>query len=344
MVEADHGSDVAQTVARWMVMFLHRPGGQTQFAAPVWVPRATRAACARSAGLHRHSSCRRSPPRPACQTCGDEQQTLQSGVHRAGRRDPGALRRASSSRGRTRRVGIDHRRHSTSSPATAVSVPPSPCAAPSNAASASLPTRTGADSIRNPVRTCATSAPFPRKATPCKSPYPCSRSSPHSTPSAPTRCCSASHRSTSRSSVTNAARFAARTACSASPSMRRSRRCHTPTSSCSPAESARGRWSNDERVKEWVRSAHESTHVHDLGVHRVARARRGRTVERPDGHDALGVLSRARGDWRDRDGSAGRRASRPTDHHRGRRVERDRHGVATGRAAGRPHRVRRLRN
>ena len=42
MVEADHGGDVAQTVARWMVMFLHRPGGQTQFAAPVWVPRASR--------------------------------------------------------------------------------------------------------------------------------------------------------------------------------------------------------------------------------------------------------------------------------------------------------------
>jgi transcriptional regulator GlxA family with amidase domain len=42
MVEADHDSDIAQTVARWMVMFLHRPGGQTQFAAPVWVPRATR--------------------------------------------------------------------------------------------------------------------------------------------------------------------------------------------------------------------------------------------------------------------------------------------------------------
>ena len=42
MVEADHGGDIAQTVARWMVMFLHRPGGQTQFAAPVWVPRAAR--------------------------------------------------------------------------------------------------------------------------------------------------------------------------------------------------------------------------------------------------------------------------------------------------------------
>jgi transcriptional regulator GlxA family with amidase domain len=42
MVEADHGNEVAQTVARWMVMFLHRPGGQTQFAVPVWTPRATR--------------------------------------------------------------------------------------------------------------------------------------------------------------------------------------------------------------------------------------------------------------------------------------------------------------
>lgn len=43
LVEEDHGTDVAQTVARWMVMYLHRPGGQTQFAAPVWMPRAKRA-------------------------------------------------------------------------------------------------------------------------------------------------------------------------------------------------------------------------------------------------------------------------------------------------------------
>jgi transcriptional regulator GlxA family with amidase domain len=42
LVEDDLGTEVAQTVARWMVMFLHRPGGQTQFAAPVWVPRAER--------------------------------------------------------------------------------------------------------------------------------------------------------------------------------------------------------------------------------------------------------------------------------------------------------------
>lgn len=42
LVEQDHGTEVAQTVARWLVMFLHRPGGQTQFAAPVWAPRAER--------------------------------------------------------------------------------------------------------------------------------------------------------------------------------------------------------------------------------------------------------------------------------------------------------------
>lgn len=42
LVEADLGTDVAQMVARWLVMFLRRPGGQTQFAAPVWMPRAER--------------------------------------------------------------------------------------------------------------------------------------------------------------------------------------------------------------------------------------------------------------------------------------------------------------
>ncbi|KUI02606.1 transcriptional regulator [Mycolicibacterium acapulense] len=43
LVEDDHGTDAAQTVARWLVMYLRRPGGQTQFAAPVWMPRAKKA-------------------------------------------------------------------------------------------------------------------------------------------------------------------------------------------------------------------------------------------------------------------------------------------------------------
>jgi transcriptional regulator GlxA family with amidase domain len=42
LVQDDLGVEVAQTIARWLVMFLHRPGGQSQFASPVWVPRAER--------------------------------------------------------------------------------------------------------------------------------------------------------------------------------------------------------------------------------------------------------------------------------------------------------------
>jgi transcriptional regulator GlxA family with amidase domain len=42
LVEQDCGTQVAQTVARLLVMFLHRPGGQSQFASAVWVPRAER--------------------------------------------------------------------------------------------------------------------------------------------------------------------------------------------------------------------------------------------------------------------------------------------------------------
>ena len=38
MVEEDHGAELAQTIARHLVMFLRRPGGQSQFAAPVWNP------------------------------------------------------------------------------------------------------------------------------------------------------------------------------------------------------------------------------------------------------------------------------------------------------------------
>jgi transcriptional regulator GlxA family with amidase domain len=42
LVEGDLGTEAAQTVARYLVMYLRRPGGQTQFAAPVWMPRARR--------------------------------------------------------------------------------------------------------------------------------------------------------------------------------------------------------------------------------------------------------------------------------------------------------------
>ncbi len=43
VVEADHGTENAQEVARWLVMYLRRPGGQSQFATPAWTRQATTA-------------------------------------------------------------------------------------------------------------------------------------------------------------------------------------------------------------------------------------------------------------------------------------------------------------
>lgn len=40
LVEDDCGAAVAQEIARSLVMFLRRPGGQSQFAAPTWIDRA----------------------------------------------------------------------------------------------------------------------------------------------------------------------------------------------------------------------------------------------------------------------------------------------------------------
>lgn len=42
LLEADHGVAAAQAVARELVVFLRRPGGQSQFAAPVWTEPAAR--------------------------------------------------------------------------------------------------------------------------------------------------------------------------------------------------------------------------------------------------------------------------------------------------------------
>ncbi len=44
LVEEDLGADVAREVARWLVLFLKRPGGQSQFSAPLQGPAAARPA------------------------------------------------------------------------------------------------------------------------------------------------------------------------------------------------------------------------------------------------------------------------------------------------------------
>ncbi len=40
IVEQDHSTDIAQEVGRWLVMYLRRPGGQSQFASPSWIRQA----------------------------------------------------------------------------------------------------------------------------------------------------------------------------------------------------------------------------------------------------------------------------------------------------------------
>ncbi len=40
VVEHDHHTDVASEIGRWLVMYLRRPGGQSQFASPTWIRQA----------------------------------------------------------------------------------------------------------------------------------------------------------------------------------------------------------------------------------------------------------------------------------------------------------------
>ena len=95
---------------------------------------------------------------------------------------------------------------------------------------------------------------------------------------------------------------------------------------------------NDEHVLDVGSTRPRVEHVHDIGVHRLARPRRRRAVERSDRDDTLGVLPGAGSDRRDADRRPRGRAPRPPDHHRRRSIERHRHGPSTRRTARRPHR------
>ena len=220
LVHDDLGVEVAQTVARQLVMFLHRTGGQTQFASPVWVPRAERSTVravqslveAAPGGDHRL-------PTLAAAAAMSVRHFARVFTRRGGR-DPGPIRRTGASGSGPARAR-DHRRHPRRRGARAVvSARPRPCAGSSSGASASPPTSTGGASASSPTkghRHERHRAPHPVHRTPCHRPHavtiPLSRASPRSTPWGPTRCCSASPPSTSPSSATGAARSGPRTAC-----------------------------------------------------------------------------------------------------------------------------------
>ena len=109
LVEDDHGTDVAQTVARYLVLYLRRPGGQTQFAAPIWMPRAKRAPIRDVQADHRSRTRCNAQYFRVGRSCGDEPATFLTSVHPRSRRGAWRLRRTHPNRGRAQATGGDRR-------------------------------------------------------------------------------------------------------------------------------------------------------------------------------------------------------------------------------------------
>ena len=97
---------------------------------------------------------------------------------------------------------------------------------------------------------------------------------------------------------------------------------------------------NDAEVLDWVREAHEhsrfTTSVCTGGLVLAAAG----LLDGSDGDHALAGAGAVQLVGRAVRAAAGRRAPAAADHHRGRGVQRHRHGVAAGRAAGRTRRRR----
>ena len=121
LVEQDHGRELALTVARWLVLFLKRPGGQSQFSAEL-AAQATEHETIRELQAWAPGSRRRGPRRRrARQARRDEPAQLRARVRARGRRDARALGRAHARRGRAPPARGDDARASTKSPRAAAS-------------------------------------------------------------------------------------------------------------------------------------------------------------------------------------------------------------------------------
>lgn len=81
LVEDDHSTEVAKAVARWLVLSLRRPGGQAQFAAPIWTPRARRDEIRLVQEVIEANPAAPPHHRYPRYECGHEYPSLHSGVH-----------------------------------------------------------------------------------------------------------------------------------------------------------------------------------------------------------------------------------------------------------------------
>ena len=149
LVEEDLGVEVAQTVARWLVMFLHRPGGQTQFASPVWVPRAERSTV-RAVQTLVESAPAATTALPALAAAAAMSVRHFTRVFTAEVGEtPGRFVERVRLEAARRELGDDRRHPRRRRRRAAASAAPRPCAGSSSAGSTSPPTPTGGGSARH---------------------------------------------------------------------------------------------------------------------------------------------------------------------------------------------------
>jgi hypothetical protein len=148
LVEEDLGADAARDVAQQLVVFLRRPGGQSQFSAQIAATPADREPLREvQAWIAANVGADLSVPALAARAR-DEPTQLRARVPPRDGDDPAAY--VESVRVEQARIALEGRtRRSTRSPATAASGPSRPCGALSTAGSASAPPLTAAAS--NPI-------------------------------------------------------------------------------------------------------------------------------------------------------------------------------------------------
>ena len=94
LVEEDHGPELAHQVATWLVVFVRRPGGQSQFSAQLRARPATHTVDRRAAALAQRSPRRRPRRRRARRPRRHEPAQLRPGVPARDGHDAGRVRRA----------------------------------------------------------------------------------------------------------------------------------------------------------------------------------------------------------------------------------------------------------
>ena len=139
LVEEDLGRATALEVARWLVLFVKRPGGQSQFSAQLAAQTADREPLRElQEWIAGNLDADLSVPALAARAHMSERNFARAFRKELGM-TPGRLRRDGAGGGRPHRARVDRHARRGRRPQQRASAPSRPCAAPSTAASASGP-------------------------------------------------------------------------------------------------------------------------------------------------------------------------------------------------------------